>query len=136
MTNAGREYKLTAFDQNLKDRDIHILQSAPYTPQQNGCMEHLMCTLSDKAECMCFGAYLPENWWNFILPSLPRHNPPWEQKVLQHPGNIYGENQHPTEQLKELERQSKWDENQKHNHSNNSSAAPRQQSILRPSHEH
>jgi len=28
MTNAGREYKLTAFDQILKDRGIHILQSA------------------------------------------------------------------------------------------------------------
>jgi len=55
--------------------------------------------------------------------------------VPQCPGNIHGENQYPTEQLKELERQSKWDGNQKHNHFNNSSAAPRRQSIPRPSHE-
>jgi len=45
--------------------------------------------------------------------------------VPQCPGNIYGENWHPTEQLKELERQRKWDGNQEYNYSNNTLAAPR-----------
>ena len=53
MTDIGEEYKSIAFDQNLKDRGICILQSTPYTPQQNSCMECLMCMLLDKAECMC-----------------------------------------------------------------------------------
>jgi len=67
MTDTGEEYKSIAFDQNLKDRDICILQSTPYTPQQNSCIECLMCMLLDKAECMHFGVYLPESWWNFTF---------------------------------------------------------------------
>jgi len=67
MTDTEGEYKLTAFDQILKDRGICILQSASYTPQQNSCMEHLMCTLSDKTECMYFGTCLLESWWNFTF---------------------------------------------------------------------
>jgi len=61
MTDAEEEYKSMAFDQILKDKGIHILQSAPYTLQQNGHVECLMHILLDKAECMCFGACLSES---------------------------------------------------------------------------
>ena len=39
MSDAGGEYKSKAFDSMLKEQGIHILQSAPHTPQQNGCAE-------------------------------------------------------------------------------------------------
>ena len=39
MSNAGGEYKSKAFDSMLKEQGIHILQSAPHTPQQNGRAE-------------------------------------------------------------------------------------------------
>ena len=35
MSDAGGEYKSKAFDSMLKEQGIHILQSAPHTPQQN-----------------------------------------------------------------------------------------------------
>ena len=67
MSDGGGEYKSTAFDELLKNRGIQILQSAPYTPQQNGHAEPFMQTLSDKAECMRIDACLPESWWNFAF---------------------------------------------------------------------
>ena len=39
ISDAGGEYKFKAFDSMLKEQGIHILQSAPHTPQQNGCAE-------------------------------------------------------------------------------------------------
>ena len=39
MSDAGGEYKSKAFDLMLKEQGICILQSAPYTPQQNSCAE-------------------------------------------------------------------------------------------------
>ena len=39
MLDAGGEYKSKAFDSMLKEQGICILQSAPHTPQQNGCAE-------------------------------------------------------------------------------------------------
>jgi len=35
------------------------------TPQQNSYTEWFMHTLSNKVECMCFGACIPQSWWNF-----------------------------------------------------------------------
>jgi len=52
MSNAGGEYKSDAFLKTLKDAGIKILQSAPYTPQQNGYAECFMCTIMDKAQSM------------------------------------------------------------------------------------
>jgi len=67
MSDGGGEYKLAAFDELLRNKGIKILQSVLYTPQQNGRAERLICTLSDKAESMCFGMCLPESWWNFAF---------------------------------------------------------------------
>ena len=39
MFDAGGEYKSKAFDSMLKEQGIHILQSAPHTPQQNAHVE-------------------------------------------------------------------------------------------------
>ena len=50
MSDAGGEYK--AFDLMLKEQGIHILQSAPHTPQQNGHAEQFMRTVMDKSEAV------------------------------------------------------------------------------------
>ena len=39
MSDAGGEYKSDAFLGVLKAKGIKILQSIPFTPQQNGCTE-------------------------------------------------------------------------------------------------
>ena len=48
MSDAGGEYKSDAFLGVLKAKGIKILQSVPYTPQQNGCAERFNCTIMDK----------------------------------------------------------------------------------------
>jgi transposase InsO family protein len=67
MSDAGREYKSEAFLKTLKDMGISIKQSAPHTPQQNGCAEHLMHTLMDKVQSMQLNACLPQSWWEFAV---------------------------------------------------------------------
>ena len=52
MSDAGGEYKSKVFLNTLKDQGIRILQSTPYTPQQNGRAERFMCTCMDKAQAM------------------------------------------------------------------------------------
>ena len=61
MSDAGGEYKSRAFDDLLKGEGIHIFQSAPHTPQQNGCTEHFMHTVMDKSEAMWHEACIPDN---------------------------------------------------------------------------
>jgi hypothetical protein len=67
MSDAGGEYTSKAFIKYLKENGIEILQSAPHTPQQNGCAERYMQTFMDKAESMRFDTYLPKSWWEFII---------------------------------------------------------------------
>ena len=52
MSDAGEEYKSQAFTKMLKDREIEILQSIPYTHQQNGRAECIIRMLMEKAESM------------------------------------------------------------------------------------
>ena len=65
MSDAGGEYKSDAFTDMLKDRGIRILQSAPYTHQQNGHAERFIRTLMEKAEAMRLEACLPKSWWEY-----------------------------------------------------------------------
>jgi hypothetical protein len=67
MSDAGGEYKSDVFLDTLKDQGIRILQSAPYTPKQNGCAERFMRTCMDKAQAMRLEACLPESWWEFAV---------------------------------------------------------------------
>ena len=67
MSDAGGEYKSDVFINTLKDHGIKILQSAPYTPQQNGCAEHFMRMCMDKAQAMRLEACLPDSWWEFAV---------------------------------------------------------------------
>ena len=60
-----------------------------------------------------------------MLP-LPRCNPPQERNVPRRPGNVYGENRHPTDQLKDLEKQSRWEQNKERTRRNKSSATNEQ----------
>jgi len=39
MSDVGREYKSKAFGQLMHDQGIHVYESAPHTPQQNGRAE-------------------------------------------------------------------------------------------------
>ena len=67
MSNAGGEYKSDVFIKSLKDEGIRILQSAPYTPEQNGRAERFMRTCMDKAQAMRLEACLPDSWWEFAV---------------------------------------------------------------------
>ena len=67
MSDAGGEYKFRAFDDLLKGEGICIFQSAPHTPQQNGCAECFMCTVMDKSEAMRHEACIPDSWWEFTI---------------------------------------------------------------------
>ena len=62
MSDASGEYKSDAFLKHLKDVGIKVLQSAPHTPQQNGCAECFMCTIMDKAQAMHLEACAPHSW--------------------------------------------------------------------------
>jgi hypothetical protein len=64
-SDTGGEYKSEVFLNTLKDQGIRILQSAPYTPKQNGRAERFMRTCMDKAQAMHLDACLPESWWEF-----------------------------------------------------------------------
>ena len=67
MLDAGGEYKSNEFLNALKDNGIKVLQSAPYTPQQNGHAEGFNRTCMDKAQAMCLEACLPDSWWEFAV---------------------------------------------------------------------
>ena len=67
MSDAGGEYTSEAFVKLLKDEGINVLQSAPYTPQQNGHAERFMRTMMDKAQAMRLLACLPDSWWEFAV---------------------------------------------------------------------
>jgi len=64
MSDSRGKYKSTAFNDLLENRGIRILQSAPYTSQQNNHMEQFMHTLFNKVKYMHFGACIPQSWWN------------------------------------------------------------------------
>lgn len=67
MSDAGGEYKSEVFLNTLKDQGIRILQSTPYTPQQNDRAERFMHTCMDKVQAMQLEACLPESWWEFAV---------------------------------------------------------------------
>jgi len=49
MSDAGGEYKSDEFIRILKNSGIKVLQSAPHTPQQNGCAEQFNCSIMEKS---------------------------------------------------------------------------------------
>jgi len=67
MSDAGGEYKSTAFLKALNEQGIKVLQSAPHTPQQNGHTERFNRTIMDKAEAMRHEACPPDSWWEFTV---------------------------------------------------------------------
>jgi Integrase core domain len=94
MSDAGGEYKSEAFLKTLKDMGISIKQSAPHTPQQNGCAECLMHTLMDKVQSMRLDACLPQSWWEFavlhtmhVYNRMPLQRTKWETPYT----NLHGE---------------------------------------------
>ena len=67
MIDAGGEFKSKALTTFLKDLGITILTSVPRMHQQNGCTEHFIRTLMDKAQALHFDACLPQSWWEFCV---------------------------------------------------------------------
>ena len=67
MSDAGGEYKSNEFLIMLKDKGIKVLQSAPYTPQQNGHAERFNRTIMEKLESMWHEACLPNSYWEFSV---------------------------------------------------------------------
>jgi len=67
MSNAGGEYKLKAFGQLMRDHGIHVYESVPHTPQQNGRAERFIRTLMNKAQVMRLHACLPDSYWEFTV---------------------------------------------------------------------
>ena len=65
MSDAGGEYKSGEFTRILHSKGIKILQSAPYTPQQNGRAERFNRSIMEKAEAMRHEACLADSWWEF-----------------------------------------------------------------------
>ncbi|EEB89025.1 hypothetical protein MPER_12933 [Moniliophthora perniciosa FA553] len=75
MSDEGGEFKSNEFDDVLRDNGIKILQSVPYTPQQNGRAERFMRTIMDKAESLRLDACFPQSWWEFsVMHALHLHN--------------------------------------------------------------
>ena len=66
-SDAGGEYKSKAFIKMLQDRGIEILQSVPYTHQQNGRVERMIRTIMEKSESMRLHACIPQSWWEFLV---------------------------------------------------------------------
>ena len=67
MSDGGGEFTSKVFTTMLKDKGIEILQSIPYTHQQNGRAERIIRTSMEKAESMRLQACLPQSYWEFAL---------------------------------------------------------------------
>ena len=64
-SDRGGEFVNHAFNEFLKSKGIKCQQTAPNTPQQNGRVECMNQTLTDKAEAMRLDAGCPKSWWEF-----------------------------------------------------------------------
>ena len=66
-SNHGGEFINQAFDKFLSEKGIIHQKSSPHVHQQNGHVEHMNQTLTDKAEAMQLDAYCPKSWWEFAF---------------------------------------------------------------------
>jgi len=51
----------------MHDQGIHVYESVPHTPQQNGHAERFIHTLMDTAQAMHLHACLPDAYWEFAV---------------------------------------------------------------------
>ena len=63
--DGGTEFLNNAFKNMLADNGILSETSVPYMHQQNGHAERLNCMIMDKAQAMCFHAYLMDTMWEY-----------------------------------------------------------------------
>jgi hypothetical protein len=66
-SDCGGEFVNQAFDKFLSDKGIIHQKSSPHVHQQNGCVECMNQTLTDKAEAMQLDAHCPKSWWEFAF---------------------------------------------------------------------
>ena len=67
MSDQGGEYKSKAFEQLMHDNGIHVYDSVPHIPQQNGRTERFIRTIMDKAQAMHLHTCLPDSYWKFAI---------------------------------------------------------------------
>ena len=66
-SDRGGEFINQAFNQFLSEKGITHQKSSPHVHQQNGRVERMNQTLTDKAESMRLDAHCPKSWWEFAF---------------------------------------------------------------------
>jgi len=63
QTDNGKEFDNTTFRTFLAERGIVFRLTCPYTSQQNGRAERILCTLNDFVRTMLLHAAMPLSFW-------------------------------------------------------------------------
>eukprot|EP00794_Sanderia_malayensis_P002120 gene2120-2405_t len=66
-TDNGGEYMSKEFDEYLRNNGFRHESIVPYSPQKNGVVERLHCTLCEKTRSMLAHAALPKKYWTEAL---------------------------------------------------------------------
>ena len=66
-SDCGGEFINQAFNKFLSEKGIIHQKSSPHVHQQNGRVERMNQTLTDKAEAMRLDAHCPKSWWEFAF---------------------------------------------------------------------
>lgn len=61
------EFVSKEFQQFFKEHGIYHQTSTPYTPQQNGVVERLNCTIVELAQCMLHQQSLQPRFWVEVI---------------------------------------------------------------------
>ena len=84
----GGEFVNEPMELLLKTEGIEVQKSEPHVHQQNGCMEHINCTLMEKLEAMHHHACCPDSWWEFsystamhVYNRTPIHRLNWKTPI-------------------------------------------------------
>jgi hypothetical protein len=79
--HGGGEFQSISLQELFKDLGIKVFLSAPHLHQQNGCAEHFIRTIIDKAQAIRFDACIPKSWWEFTVAyavHLYNRTPVWQ----------------------------------------------------------
>ncbi|MBW0487631.1 hypothetical protein O181_027346 [Austropuccinia psidii MF-1] len=67
LTNGGKEFVNNFISNFCANRGIENITNCPYTPQHNGIVERLNCTLLDKARAMRVETGVPKEIWAELI---------------------------------------------------------------------
>ncbi|KAG6478563.1 hypothetical protein ZIOFF_062006 [Zingiber officinale] len=66
-TDRGDEFLSTKFTQFYENEGMERHLTTPYTPQQNGVVEHRNCTIMAMARPLLKGTYMPTRFWGEVV---------------------------------------------------------------------